>query len=104
MNEKGDISFNRRRDIPGKEKKIVIAENMIGKPLGIKIRSNAYNYEIYKKDPAVDKDWQLVTDGHYQKGEDDTIQFRWGAYTGQKNRGTPHPKDMLYFVSGTTIR
>lgn len=102
MSEEGDISFNRRRPAAGKEKKIVLAEKMVGKPLSIKIRSNAEDFEIYKKRPLIDEDWEFVTDGSYKRGNDNKVQFRWGWYPGRTEG--EKVKDGLYFVSGTTIR
>lgn len=103
MTSGGDITFNRRRNAPGLEKKIVLAENMVGKPLSIKIRSNGFDFEIYKKRPLEDKDWLKVTTGSYQKAEDNKIQFRWGMYSGQEKGGSI-ANDAMHFVSGVTIR
>ncbi len=103
MNNEGDITFKRRRPAPGLEKNIVLGENMVGIPLSIKIRSNGFDFEIYKKRPLEDKDWIPVTTGSYQKAEDNKIQFRWGMYLGQEKGASVH-KDAMHFVSGVTIR
>lgn len=103
MNSKGDISFNRRGKTQGLEDKIVLAENMVGKPLSIKIRSNGFDFEIFKKRPLEDKDWVKVTTGSYKKAEDNKIQFRWGMYSGQEKGGSV-PNDAMHFVTGVTIR
>ncbi len=103
MSPNGDISLNRRREIPGKERRIRIAENMVGRPLGIRIRTDGYNYEVYKRQPGVDEDWVRVTEGHYARAEGDRVQFRWGMYLGQ-TRGRRVRNDAMYFVTGTTIR
>jgi len=88
---------------PGKEKKIVLGHNMVGKPLSIKIRTNAEDFEIYKKRPLIDEDWEFVTDGSYQRGKDNKVQFRWGWYLGRTAGGSVK-NDAMYFVTGTTIR
>jgi hypothetical protein len=103
MNDKGDISFHRRRNEAGKERRIVLGENMIGKALGVRVRGNAHQYELYVKLPGSDGEWRKVTDGTYVRGKDDKLQFRWGMYLGQ-SRGRQIPHDALFFVSGTTIR
>lgn len=104
MSSNGDIRFHRRRDQSGKERRMVLAEDMVGKPIRIKVRSNAKDFEIYKKRPLIDDEWELVTDGSYLRGNDNKVQFRWGWYLGQRNRGGRVANDAIYFVSGTTIR
>ena len=103
MNDKGDITFNRRREVPGMEQRIVIAENMVGKSLSIKVRANGEEYELYQKDPLDEGPWKLVTIGSYTKAEDQQISFRWGMYVGSK-KGRSVPNDALIFVTGVTIK
>lgn len=103
MSHDGDITFNRRRNESGKEKQMILGRQMVGRPLSIRIRSNAQDFEIYAKQPLIDKDWKPVTDGSYQRGKDDKVQFRWGMYLGQ-TRNKPVEHDAMYFVTGTTIR
>ena len=82
----------------------MIAENRVGKPLSIRIRNDAENYEVYKKQPLVDEDWELVTSGSYRRGEGNRVQFRWGWYLGRNPPGRRAGNDAMYFVTGTTIR
>lgn len=103
MSGKGDISFLRRRPVPGMEKEIVIAENMVGKSLSIKVRANGADYEVYQKAPLTTGDWKLVTKGSFTQAKDNKISFRWGMYCGSK-KGQTVPNDALLFVTGVTIR
>lgn len=102
MSDKGDIYFARRRDVPGMEKKIIMAENMVGKSLSIKVRANGKDYEVYQKSPLAADEWKLVTKGSYIKAEDNKISFRWGMYCGSK-KGQSIANDALMFVTGATI-
>ncbi len=101
MSSTGTISFNRRRTIAGLPDNITIAENMIGKSVGIKVRADGYNYEIYKKIHLEDNDWKLVTIGYYQQSPSNRIIFRWGMYPGSQPRSTP--VDCMLFVTGAKI-
>ena len=103
MSAKGDITFLRRRPVPGMERRIVMAENMAGKSLSIKVRANGADYEIYQKEPLTPGPWKLVTKGSYTKAKDNQISFRWGMYCGSK-KGLTVPNDALLFVTGATIR
>jgi len=103
MSGKGDISFLRRRPVPGMERSIPMAENMVGKSLSIKVRANGEDYEVYQKAPLDDGPWKLMTKGTGPKAEDHKIQFRWGMYCGSK-KGQTVPQDALLFVTGATIR
>ncbi len=103
VTDDGTIRFNRRRSMKGKPKSVTLAEKMIGKPLSIKVRSNGFDFQVYKKRPLIDKDWELVADGNYDKSTDGKVQFRWGNYLG-RTKGTSVRHDTLFFVSGTTIR
>jgi hypothetical protein len=40
MSDQGEIYFHRRRPVPGMEQRIVLAENMVGRSLSIKVRAN----------------------------------------------------------------
>ena len=102
MSEKGDISFLRRRPVPGMEREIVMAENMVGKSLSVKVRANGEDYEVYQKAPLDDGPWKLVTKGSYTKAKE-TISFRWGMYCGSK-KGQAVPNDAMLFVTGVKIR
>ncbi len=99
----GDIYFHRRRKIPGTEQRIVLAKDMIGKSLSIKVRGNGEDYEVYKKAPLDEGDWELVTEGTYAKAEGNKIGFRWGMYCGSK-KGASITKDALLFVNNVSIR
>ncbi len=103
MSEKGDIYFLRRRPVPGTEREIAIAENMVGKSLSVKVRANGEDYEVYQKSPLDNGPWKLVTKGSYTKAKDNKISFRWGMYCGSK-KGQSVPNDALLFVTGVTIR
>lgn len=103
MSGKGDISFLRRRPVPGTEREIVMAENMVGKSLSVKVRANGEHYEVYQKAPLDAGPWKLVTKGSYTKAKDNRISFRWGMYCGSK-KGHTVPNDALLFVTGVTIR
>ena len=104
MDNDGKISFGRRWPKEGEEKHIVLAENMVGKPLSIRVRNDGHHYEIYKKRPLIDEDWELVTAGSFKQAKDDKIQFRWGWYLGRNPKGRRVANDAMYFVSGTTVR
>ena len=103
MSSKGDISFLRRRPAPGTERTIVMAENMAGKSLSLKVRANGEDYEVYQKAPLDNGPWKLVTKGSYAKAKDNKISFRWGMYCGSK-KGQTVPNDALLFVTGVAIR
>lgn len=103
MSDKGEIHFLRRRPVPGMERIIPMAENMVGKSLSIKVRANGENYEVYQKAPLDKGPWKLVTKGTGPKAEDSKIQFRWGMYCGSK-KGLTVPIDALLFVTGVTIK
>jgi len=103
MSEKGKVYFLRRRPTPGLEKEIVLAEDMVNKSFGLKVRANGEAYEVYQKVPLGDGPWKLVTNGTYTKAQDNKISFRWGMYVGSK-KGQTVPDDGLLFVTGVTIR
>ena len=103
MNGKGDISFLRRRPVPGMEREIVLAQNMVGKSLSIKVRANGEDYEVYQKAPLDAGLWKLVTKGTGPKAKGNKISFRWGMYCGSK-KGQTVPNDAMIFVTGVTIR
>ena len=44
MSGKGDISFLRRRPVPGLEREIVMAEKKVAKSLSVKVRANGEDY------------------------------------------------------------
>ena len=103
MSGKGDISFLRRRPVPGMERAIVMAENMVGKSLSVKVRANGEDYEVYQKAPLDAGPWKLVTKGSFTMAKDNKISFRWGMYCGSK-KGHAVSNDALLFVTGATIR
>ena len=102
MTGSGDITFNRRRAVAGLEQRIVIAENMVGRSISIKVRANGSDYEVYQKSPIGEDPWKPVTKGTYTKAKD-KIGFRWGMYVGSK-KGESVPNDGLLFVTGVSIR
>jgi hypothetical protein len=102
MSDQGEIYFHRRRPVPGMEQRIVLAENMVGRSLSIKVRANGEDYEVYQKTPLEDGPWKFVTKGSYLKATDNKISFRWGMYCGSK-KGQSVPKDAMIFVTGATI-
>ena len=102
MTAEGEIHFLNRRPVPGKERQIVMAENLVGKSLSVKVRANGVDYEVYKK-AALDKGpWELVTKGSYTPAQG-KVSFRWGMYCGSK-KGNTVPNDALLFVTGVTMR
>lgn len=103
MNSNGDIHFKRRGNPPGLKNQIVLAENMVGKPLSIKVRTNGFDFQIFKKRPLEDSEWLPVTTGTYQKAENNQIQFRWGMYLGQK-KGASVGTEAMHLVSGVIVR
>ncbi len=103
MSEKGDLYFLSRRPVPGKDREIMMAENMVGKSMSFKVRANGEDYEVYQKAPLDAGSWKLVTKGSFTKAEDNKISFRWGIYCGSK-KGQTVPNDALLFVSGVTLR
>ncbi len=103
MTAQGQIHFLRRRPVPGLEREIVMAENMVGKSLSVKVRANGEDYEVYQKAPLDVGPWKLVTKGSFTRAKDGKIQFRWGMYCGSK-KGQTVPNDALIFVTGVTIR
>lgn len=103
MTAEGEIHFLRRREVPGSERTISLARDMVGKSISIKVRANGTDYEVYQKAPLDSGGWKLVTKGTGPKAEDNKIQFRWGMYCGSK-KGQTVPNDAMLFVTGVTIR
>ncbi len=102
MTAQGEIHVLRRHPKSGTEKTIIIAENMVGKSIAIKVRANGEDWEVYQKDPLDKAPWKLVTKGSYTKAEG-KISFRWGMYCGSK-KGNTVPKDALLFVTNVKIQ
>jgi autotransporter-associated beta strand protein len=98
MSSAGHISFNRRRDEPGLPSDITLATNMAGKSISVRIRANGFNYEVYRKIPLVDPNWQLVTIGSYQQSPSNQVIFRCGMYPGSQVGSTPNGG--ILFISG----
>lgn len=103
MTSAGDIHFRRRRSAPGQERQIVMARDMAGKSLRVKVRANGTDYEVYQNAPLDTGEWKLVTRGSYTTAKDNRISFRWGMYAGSK-MGEAIKNDALLFVTGVTIR
>jgi hypothetical protein len=103
MTAEGEIHFLRRRNVPGSERTISLAKDMVGKSISIKVRANGTQYEVYQKAPLDDGPWKLVTKGTGPKADDNKIQFRWGMYAGSK-KGEVIKNDALLFVTGVKIR
>ena len=103
MSAKGDISFLRRRPVPGLEREIVMASDMTGKSLRIKVRANGTDYEVYQKPPFDAGPWKLVAKGSFTKAKDNKVSFRWGMYAGSK-KGESIRNDALLFVTGVAIQ
>lgn len=102
MNDKGDIYFARRRPIQGLPDRITLAENMTGKSLSIKVRSNGLQYEVFMKNP-LEETWKPVTQGNYLQAQNHKISFRWGMYCGSIKGGSVR-HDAMLFVNNVTIR
>ena len=99
MTSTGNVTFNRRRDIPGLPRNITIATDMVGRSISFRVYANGFEYEVFKKIPGVDADWVQVTTGFYQEAVDNRISFRWGMYRGSQ-AGQSIPHDGLIFISG----
>lgn len=102
MNEKGDISFLRRRPVPGTDREIPIAAGMQGKSISIKVRANGTDYEVHQRAPLDKGEWKFVAKGSFTKAEDSKISFRWGMYAGSK-KGESIKNDALLFVTSVSI-
>lgn len=102
MSAAGEVHFLFRRPQSGQERKIVMAENMVGKSLSLKVRANGEDYEVYQKEPLDQGPWKLVTKGSYAKAQG-KISFRWGMYCGSK-KGQTVPNDALLFVTGVKFQ
>jgi hypothetical protein len=103
MSDNGDIYFHRRRPIEGMPSRIVLATNMTGKSLSIKVRANGTEYEVYQKNPLDAGPWKFVTKGSYLPSPERSVSFRWGMYVGSK-KGQTVPNDGLLLVTGVTMR
>lgn len=99
MTSTGNVTFNRRREIPGLSTNITIATNMEGRSISFRVYANGFEYEVFRKIPGVDADWVQVTTGFYEQAEGNRISFRWGMYRGSQ-AGQSIPHDGLIFVSG----
>ena len=78
MSDKGDLYFLRRRPVPGMEREIIMAQNMAGKSLSIKVRANGVDYEVYQKAPLDAGPWKLVTKGGRSQGQRQQDQLPLG--------------------------
>ena len=103
MTAEGDIYFHRRRPVDGMESRIVLASNMTGKSLSLKVRANGTDYEVYQKDPLAADVWKIVTKGSYIPSPEKSVSFRWGMYAGSK-KGQTIPSDALLLVSGMVVQ
>ncbi|MCU0792505.1 MAG: autotransporter-associated beta strand repeat-containing protein [Opitutaceae bacterium] len=101
MSSTGRVYFSRRRTISGLPNDIDIATNMAGKSISFRVLANGYNYQVYKRIPLVDTDWQLVTTGYYTRAVDNRISFRWGMYCGSQP-GQSVPNDGLLLMNGVS--
>jgi autotransporter-associated beta strand protein len=102
MSATGRIYFSRRRTITGLPDEITLASGMVGKSLGIMVRSNGTQYELYKRTLVPLGSWELVTTGSYTAAVDRKISYRWGMYYGSQ-AGQSIPEDGLLFVSGVKL-
>jgi len=103
MTDDGNIYFASRIITKGIPERITLADHMTGKSLALKVRGNGDQYEVFKKDPAAGKDWELVTKGNYTKAAENKISFRWGMYSGSA-KGSSIKHDAMLFVTGATYR
>jgi hypothetical protein len=87
MDGEGNVIYDPRHDPKNKK---IIATNMTGKPLFIRITDNGLDYEVYLNN-------QKVGSGSFPRLEGRT-NFRWGMYKGE------HPvlHDAMIFVTGAT--
>ena len=104
MNDEGDIFFARRRTVKDMPDKVVLAEDMAGKSLRIKVRANGTDYEVFCKSPTDTAPWgEPAAKGSYKPAVDSRISFRWGMYCGSK-KGQSVSKNALLLVSDVVIR
>jgi len=71
----------------------IIARNVVGKPLFVRVFDNGDQWRIYL-------DGKFIESGSFPCPAKSKTTFRWGMYKGEKS--VHH--DMMYFVVGATIR
>lgn len=104
MSDEGDIYFARRRSVKDMPDKVVLAEDMTGKSLRIKVRANGTDYEVFCKNPTDTASWgEPIAKGSYKPAVDNQISFRWGMYCGSK-KGQSISKNAMLLVSDVVIR
>jgi hypothetical protein len=103
MSREGSIVMTRRRP-KGKEKKeVVVAKDVIGKSVTMKVRFDGKSkYDAYRKIHGQDDDFVFVGAGSYTENHSDKVGFRWGIYQGSKP-GSSIREDCLLFVTGVKI-
>jgi hypothetical protein len=99
----GSIFMTRRRPKGDEEKKVLIAQNVIGKNVTVKVRFDGKTkYEVYRKIHSQDKDFVFVGAGTYHQHYGKRLEYRWGIYQGSKP-GSRILQDCMLFVTGVKI-
>ena len=92
VDAQGNVKLNHRR---GED--VIIATEMKGKSIDIKVRDNGYDYEVYLNGELKGKG--AMSRKHPDTQKELPSSFRWGMYLGNK---LP-PSEMMIMVSGATI-
>lgn len=99
----GSLFMNRRRPKGDEKKNVLIAEDVIGKNVTVKVRFDGKTtYEVYRKIHGQDDDFVFVGKGTYHLNYADKVGFRWGIYQGSKS-GSSIREDCILFVTGVEI-
>jgi hypothetical protein len=100
----GSIFMTRRRPKDGEKKKVLIAKDVVGKPVTCRVRFDGKTkYEVRRKIHGVDKDFVFVGAGTYHPHHGDKVGLRWGIYQGSKP-GSKVQEDCLLLVTGVQIK
>lgn len=88
----------------GEPRRELIATNLTGKNIGIRVITNGLKYIVYRKVLGVDNDFVFVTERENLRLKADSrkLSFRWGVYVGSKP-GSVVPRDLLTLVTGVKI-
>ena len=93
VDENANLWFHPRRGsgIENNENRVLLFENILGRPFDVKVRDNGFDYEMYIDD-------QRVGTGQWPRtGE---IGFRWGIYVGESEVAD----DIMVLVTGVTMK
>jgi len=90
MNDQGDVTITHRQAPQGEERRIELAQAMVGQPFELGFRDNGHDYQVYYNG-------RRVTQGSYNRPTG-TTSFRWGMYDGTVRH------DAMLFVTGARFR